>query len=99
MIMRYRYRTPNEIYASILIAAGSGKRMTLNKLIFNCYLPHTAAIKFTATLVQNGLLEFDRLDRVFRTTDKGFKYLELHNEMSEIFEVREEPLPQKALTF
>ena len=97
--MRYRYRTLNEIYASILNAAGSGKRMTLTKLIFDCYIPHSAAIKFTATLVQGGLLEFDSLERVFRTTDKGFKYLELHNEMSEIFEVKEEPLPQKALTF
>jgi predicted transcriptional regulator len=93
-----RYRTPNEIYASILIAAGSGKRMRLTKLIFDCYIPHSAAIKFTATLVQSGLLEFDRLDRVFRTTDKGFKYLELHNEMNEIFEVKEEPVRQKALT-
>jgi predicted transcriptional regulator len=73
--------------------------MTLNKLIFNCYIPHSAAIRSTAILVQSGLLEFDRLDRVFRTTDKGFKYLELHNEMSEIFEVKEEALTQKALTF
>jgi predicted transcriptional regulator len=93
-----RYRTPNEIYASILIAAGSGKRMTLTKLVFDCYIPHSAAIKFTATLVESGLLGFDRLEKVFRTTDRGFKFLELHNEMSEIFEVKEEPL-LKALTF
>ena len=71
--------------------------MSLTKLIFDCYIPHSAAIKFTATLVQSGLLEFDRLDRVFRTTDKGFKFLGLHDEMSEIFAVKEEPL-LKALT-
>jgi predicted transcriptional regulator len=94
-----RYRTRDEIYASFLNAAGSGKRMTLNKLVFHCYIPHSTAIKSTATLVQSGLLEFDRLDRVFRTTDKGFKYLQIHNEMSEIFEVKEEPLRQMALTF
>jgi predicted transcriptional regulator len=91
-----KYRTRNEIYASILNAAGSGKRMTLNKLVVDCYIPHSAANNPTATLVQSGLLEFDRLDKVFRTTEKGFKYLELHNEMNEIFE---EPLRQMALTF
>jgi predicted transcriptional regulator len=93
------YRTPNEIYASILRAAGCGKRMTLTKLIFDCYIPYSAAIKFTASLLQSRLLEFDRLDRVFRTTDKGFKYLELHNEMNAIFHGKEEHVRQKALTF
>ena len=86
-----RYRSREEIFAAILTAAGSGRRMTLTKLIFNCYLPHNSAIKSTASLVQNGLLEFDRLDRVFTTTDKGFKFLKLHNEMSEIFKVEKEP--------
>jgi predicted transcriptional regulator len=94
-----KYRTREEIFASILTAAGSGRCMTLNKLIFNCYLPHFAAIESTATLVQSGLLEFDRLDKVFRTTDKGFKYLELHNEMSEILKVVKEPMRRKILTF
>jgi predicted transcriptional regulator len=94
-----KYRTREEIFASILTAAGSGRCMTLNKLIFNCYLPHFAAIESTATLIQSGLLEFDRLDKVFRTTDKGFKFLELHNEMSEILKVEKEPMRRKILTF
>jgi predicted transcriptional regulator len=72
--------------------------MTLNKLVFYCYVPHSAAVKSTAILVQQGLLQFDRLDRTFHTTDKGFKYLHLHNEMNKVFEL-EEPLRVKALAF
>jgi predicted transcriptional regulator len=91
-----RYRTREEIFAAILTSTGSGRPMTLNKIVFYCYLPHSAAVKSTAILVQKGLLEFDRLDRIFRTTDKGFKYLELHNEMNKVFEF-EEPLRVKTL--
>jgi predicted transcriptional regulator len=90
-----RDRSPEEIFAAILNAAGSGRRMTLTKLIFNCMLAHSKAIEYSATLVQNGLLEFDRLDKVFRTTHKGFEYLKLHNEMSEIFKIEEEPPHQR----
>ena len=86
-----RYRSKEEIFAAILTAAGSGRRMTLTKLIFNCYIPHNTAIRYTATLTQSGLLEFDSLERVFSTTDKGFKFLKLHNEMNEIFGTIEEP--------
>lgn len=93
-----RYRTRDEIFAAILAATGSGRRMTLNKLVFYCYVPHSAAVQSTAILVEKGLLQFDRLDKIFRTTDKGFKYLELHNEMNKVFKV-EEPLRARTLTF
>jgi predicted transcriptional regulator len=88
-----RYRSPEEIFASILNAAGSGREMTLTKLIFNCMIPHSKAIECSTTLVRGGLLEFDKIDRVFRTTQKGFKFLELHNEMSEIFKIEKETKP------
>jgi predicted transcriptional regulator len=93
-----RYRTREEIFASILTAAGSGRQMTLTKLGFYCYLPHSSAIESTATLVEKGLLEFDRLNKVFRTTDKGFMFLELHEEMSEIFKVEKELVRHSVLT-
>lgn len=94
-----RYRSPEEIFASILNSAGSGRRMTLTKLIFYCMLPHSKAIECSTTLVRNGLLEFDRIDRVFRTTPKGFKFLELHNEMGEMFKIEKEPKPLKISSF
>jgi len=93
-----RYRTREEIFAAILTASGSGRHMTLNKLVFYCYIPHSAAVKSTAILVQQGLLEFDKLDRTFRTTDKGFKYVGLHNKMNKVFQLRE-PLRVQTLTF
>lgn len=93
-----RYRTREEIFASILTVAGSGRRITLSKLVFYCDLPRSAAIECTVTLVEKGLLEFDRINKVFRTTDKGFKFLELVEQISEIFKVENEPVRHDRLT-
>jgi predicted transcriptional regulator len=88
-----RYRSREEIFASILNAAGSGRRMTLTKLIFNSYLTHPQALEYSVTLIEKGFLEYDRLDKVFRTTPNGFKFLELHNEISQIFKIQKELEP------
>jgi predicted transcriptional regulator len=97
--MNMRYRSPEEIFASILNAAGSGRQMTLTKLVFNCYITHSKAIECSATLVEKGLLEFDRLDKVFRTTNKGFKFLELYNKMNEVFNSEKEVGPPGVSAF
>ena len=81
------HRSKQDIFAAILTAAGSGRRMTLTDIVSNCYIHHPIATRYTGTLVQNGLLEFDDLDRIFTTTDKGFKFLKLHNEMNQILSV------------
>lgn len=79
-----KYISKEDIFAAILTAASSGRRMTLSKLIFSCYIRRTAAIRYTATLMRSGMLEFDNLDMAFTTTNKGFKFLTLHNETKQI---------------
>jgi predicted transcriptional regulator len=90
-----RYRGREEIFASILNAAGSGRRMTLTKMIFNCYLTHTQVIDYSKNLIKRGFLEYDHLERTFRTTPDGFKFLELQNEMSDMIKIQEELDPMK----
>jgi predicted transcriptional regulator len=79
-----RYRSRVETFATILGAAGSGRRMTLTKLMFSCGLSSVQVLEHSRTLIENGLLEYDTLDRIFRTRASGFKFLALHNELSEI---------------
>jgi predicted transcriptional regulator len=79
-----RYRSRDEIFASILDAAGSGGRMTLTKLMFSCGLSRVQVLEHSRTLIENGLLEYDTLDRIFRTRPSGFRFLTLHTELSEI---------------
>jgi predicted transcriptional regulator len=88
-----RYRSREEIFASILAAAGSGGRMTLTKMMFHSYLTRTQVLEYSNILIENGFLEYDRIDKTFRTTHDGFKFLKLHNELSDI---QKEPRPLNA---
>ena len=90
-----RLRDREEIYASILSTAGSGERMTLTKIMFSSYLTHSQVLEYTITLIERGFLEYDKIDKVFKTLPTGFKFLVLHNEMSEIIMNQEELEPLK----
>jgi predicted transcriptional regulator len=90
-----RLRDREEIYASILSTAGSGGGARLTKIMFSSYLTHTQVLQYSKTLIESGFLEYDKIDKIFRTTPTGFKFLELHNEMSEIIKNQEELEPLK----
>ena len=90
-----KYRSREATFASILNAAGSGRRMTPTKMIYNCYLSHTQALEYSKNLVEKGFLEYDNLERTFRTTPDGFRFLELHNEISNMTKIQEELNPMK----
>jgi hypothetical protein len=55
------------------------------------YLSHEKIMtSFAAMLIQNDLLSFDNHRRLFYTTAKGLKFLELYNEMQECVQLEEE---------
>jgi len=81
-----RLRDREEIFASILAIAGSGDGTRLTKIMFSSYLTHFQILEYSKTLIERGFLEYDKTDKTFNTTPSGFKFLELHNEMSQIIE-------------
>ena len=85
-----RLRDREEINASILTTAGSGCGATLTKLMFSSYLTHSQVLQYSKTLIERGFLEYDKIDKVFKTTPFGFRFLELHGEMSQILNVQQE---------
>ncbi|MDQ5870431.1 MAG: winged helix-turn-helix domain-containing protein [Thermoproteota archaeon] len=85
--MGYRYR--DEIVATILDSAtkeGEGIRMT--KVMYTSYLSYTQVIYYLRYLSDNGLLEYDELNKSYKTTDKGFHFLELHNKMNLLLNIQ-----------
>ena len=54
------------------------------------YLSHEKMTSFAAMLIQNDLLSFDNHRRLFSTTAKGLKFLELYNEMQQCVQLEEE---------
>jgi predicted transcriptional regulator len=85
-----RLRDREEINASILATAGSGYGAILTKLMFSSYLTHSQVLQYSKTLIERGFLEYDKIDKVYKTTPYGFRFLELHSDMSQILNVQQE---------
>ena len=85
-----RLRDREEINASLLTTAGSGYGAKLTKLMFSSYLTHSQVLQYSKTLIERGFLEYDKIDKVYRTTPFGFRFLELHGELSQILNVQQE---------
>jgi predicted transcriptional regulator len=85
-----RLRDREEINASILTTAGSGYGAKLTKLMFSSYLTHPQVLEYSKNLIERGFLEYDKIDKVYKMTPYGFRFLELHSEMSQILNVQQE---------
>jgi len=81
------YRSREEIYASILSTAGSGAGITRSKIMFGSYLTYAQVVEYSKALIERRLLEYDALDRTFKTTPSGFTFIQLHNEMNQIIKI------------
>jgi predicted transcriptional regulator len=74
--MKYKSRT--DIVATILESA-SNIPISKTRLMYMSYLSHEKMTSFAAMLIQNDLLSFDNPRRLFETTLKGQRYLELYD--------------------
>lgn len=81
------YRSREEIFASILRTAGSGAAITRSKIMFSSYLTYSQVVEYTKMLIQRGLLEYDAINRTFKTTPSGFTFIQLHNEISQMIKI------------
>jgi len=81
------YRSREEIFASILGTAGSGAGVTRSKIMFGSYLTYAQVVEYSKILIERGLLEYDPLDRTFRTTPNGFTFIELQNEINQMIKI------------
>jgi predicted transcriptional regulator len=81
------YRSREEIFASILSTAGSGAGITRSKIMFGSYLTYAQVVEYSKKLIQRGLLEYDPINKTFKTTPSGFTFIQLHNEMNQIIKI------------
>ena len=81
------YRSREEIFASILGTAGSGAGVTRSKIMFGSYLTYAQVVEYSKILIERGLLEYDPLERTFRTTPSGFTFIQLQNEINQMIKI------------
>ena len=78
--MKYRSRT--EIVSMILEAANGGATKT--KIMYKAFLSYAQLREYLSVLIENNLLEYLEGSQVYKTNEKGFNLLKMHNEIGEL---------------
>jgi predicted transcriptional regulator len=78
------YRTRTEIAAQILQAANGHDEITKTKIMYKAFLTYAQLQEYLAILIQNGLLEYLDGTKSYKTTEKGLKFLKMHEQMEEL---------------
>jgi predicted transcriptional regulator len=90
--MKYRSRT--EIVSMILEAANGGATKT--KIMYKAFLSYAQLKEYLSVLIENNLLEYLEGTQTYKTSEKGFTLLKMHNEIGELLQtpVRESRIIQ-----
>jgi predicted transcriptional regulator len=81
--MKYRSRT--EIVAMILDSTNGGATKT--KMMYKAFLSFHQLKEYLFVLIENDLIEYLNGTQTFRTTEKGLKFLKMHNEIGELLHI------------
>jgi len=79
-----KYRSRSDIVGLILEAANGGATKT--KIMYKSYLSFAQLRDYLATLTEQGLIEYEEIGHLFKTTSKGLRVLKLQNEINEEFD-------------
>jgi predicted transcriptional regulator len=80
--MKYRSRT--EIVSMILEAANGGATKT--RIMYKAFLSYAQLKEYLSVLIENNLLEYLEGSQTYKTNEKGFNLLRMHNEIGELLQ-------------
>ncbi len=87
--MTLRYRSRTEIISQILEVANGAVDVTKTRLMYRVFLSQSQLKEYIKLLTENALLRYDSVSRTYKTTQKGLKFLHLHNEIDELMMEKE----------
>jgi len=80
--MKYRSRT--EIVSMILEAANGGATKT--RIMYKAFLSYAQLKEYLSVLIENNVIEYLEGSQSYKTTEKGFNLLKMHNEIGELLQ-------------
>jgi len=80
--MKYRSRT--EIISVILEAANGGATKT--RIMYKAFLSYAQLKEYLSVLIENNVIEYLEGSQSYKTNEKGFKFLKMHNEIGELLQ-------------
>lgn len=78
-----KYRTGVEIISKILESA-MGRGLTKSRITQEAFLSFSQLKGYLSVLVERNLLEFIQGQALYRTTEKGMKYLDAYKQMQDL---------------
>jgi predicted transcriptional regulator len=82
--MTYRSRT--EIVSMVLEAADGGATKT--RIMYKAFLSFAQLREYLLLLIENNLIEYLEGSKTYKTTEKGFSFLKMHNEIGELLKIK-----------
>jgi predicted transcriptional regulator len=79
--MRYRSRT--DIISQILETANGGDA-TRSKILYKALLSSSQMKEYLTVLTESDLLRYDQETHTFKTTQKGLRFIEIYNQISDL---------------
>jgi len=76
-------RSRTEIVSNILDAANGGTTKT--KIMYFAFLSYNQLNEYLSILIENNLIEYLDGTKTFKTTEKGLKFLQMQNQIGELF--------------
>jgi predicted transcriptional regulator len=74
-----RRRSGKEVYAAVLEVALEGEKKT--RIMYSAGLSYAMFSKCLKLLLKQGMLEYDKIDNIYRTTQKGRKFLRMWEDL------------------
>ncbi len=79
-----KHRSKEEIAALVLEAIVNTHRPTQTMIMYKAYLTHVQLKEFLASLTEKGLIEYNKLERIYTITEKGMRFLEVYNQFNQL---------------
>ena len=78
-------RQKDEMTRDILTVSNGGA--TISQIMFKAYTSHAQAKAYLGELIENGLIEYNSLERKYHATEKGLEYLRAMERISEMLAI------------
>jgi predicted transcriptional regulator len=79
-----KHRSKEEITALVLEAIVNTDRPTQTMIMYKAYLTHVQLKQLLASLMEKGLIEYHKLERIYTVTEKGMHFLEVYNQLNQL---------------
>jgi predicted transcriptional regulator len=80
-----KHRTQEEITALILeVIANSSNGTTQTIIMYKAYLTFAQLKRFLSSLLEKGIIDYQKEDQLYRITEKGIHLLQVYNQLSDL---------------